>query len=180
MDLQEKIVGEKVFHEGKSYRFCTVDVELPNKKIIHRELVKHPGSVAILAVDGKNRIAMVEQYRYAVQEALWEIPAGKLDKSPGESPEDGARRELKEETGFTAADWIYLGKLYPSPGLVGELMHLFFARDLTQSKQDLDEDEFINVHWVSPDDLRERIKSGKINDGKTISTFTIAHLRGYL
>jgi ADP-ribose pyrophosphatase len=180
MDLQEKIVSEKMFHKGKSYKFYTVDVELPNKKIIQRELVKHPGSVTILAMDSKNSVAMVEQYRYAIQEALWEIPAGKLDKSPGESPEDGARRELEEETGFSAADWIYLGKQYPSPGLVGELMHMFLARNLTQSRQNLDEDEFINVHWVSLDKLWERIKSGDINDGKTIVTLTIAHLRGYI
>ncbi|GHS84739.1 ADP-ribose pyrophosphatase [Spirochaetia bacterium] len=180
MDLQEKIVGEKMFHEGKSYKFYTVDVELPNKKIIHRELVKHPGSVAILALDSQNRIVMVEQYRFAVQKTLWEIPAGKLDKISGETPAQGACRELEEETGFAADDWIYLGTQYPSPGLVGEIMHMFLARTLTPSKQNLDEDEFINVHWISPDDLRQRIKSGDINDGKTISTFTIAHLKGYI
>jgi ADP-ribose pyrophosphatase len=180
MDLQEKILREEIFNESPPFTFCGVDVELPNKKVIRRVLVKHPGSVAVLAVDDANRYAMVEQYRYAVGETLLEVPAGKLDRKTGESPEAGARRELEEETGFTADEWIPLGKMYPSPGIIDEVMYLFVARKLKKTAQNLDEDEFINLRWLTHTELSDRIAGGTIADGKTICVYTLALLRGLI
>ena len=180
MDLRETILREEIFKESPPFTFCGVDVELPNKKVIRRVLVKHPGSVAVLALDDAGRYAMVEQYRYAVGETLLEVPAGKLDRVTGENPEAGARRELEEETGFAADEWIPLGKMYPSPGIIDEVMHLFAARKLRKTKQNLDEDEFINLRWLTHQELSDRIAGGAVADSKTVCIYTLALARGLI
>ncbi|GMO48194.1 MAG: NUDIX hydrolase [Treponemataceae bacterium] len=177
MDIIEKIIKEEEFYRSEPYAFCTVDVELPNKKTKRRVLVKHPGSVVIFAVDDEKRCVMAEQYRFAVRQTLWEVPAGKLDAAAGEDPEQGARRELEEETGFIADEWIYLGKVYPTPGILDEVMHFFAAKKLHKTAQNLDDDEFINPRWITMDELSRRIADGTINDGKTITAFTLARLK---
>jgi ADP-ribose pyrophosphatase len=178
MDIHEKVIGNKILHQGKSYKFCLVEVELPNGQRLEREMVKHPGGVAVLAIDSENRCVMVEQYRYAIQETTKEIPAGKLDKIPGETPEQGGRRELEEETGISASSWFYLGKIHPSPGIMDEVLHLFLARDLREtSRQNLDDDEFINVYRVPLAELKAQIETGLINDCKTISALFLAELK---
>jgi ADP-ribose pyrophosphatase len=180
MELQEKILDEKVFYENGTYKFCSAEVELPNGQKVRREMVKHPGGVAILALDHEDRCIMVEQYRFVIRETTWEIPAGKLDKIPGETPEQGARRELEEETGLVAGEWIYLGKIYPSPGIIDEILHLFMAKKLRNSRQNLDDDEFINIHRISLAELKTRLASGSINDCKTMSALLLAGFQGHI
>jgi ADP-ribose pyrophosphatase len=180
MELQEKILDEKILYENRSYKFCSAEVELPNGQKVQREMVKHPGGVAILAFDNEDRCIMVEQYRFVIRETTWEIPAGKLDKIPGETPEQGARRELEEETGLIAGEWIYLGKIYPSPGIIDEVLHLFMARKLHNSRQSLDDDEFINIHHISLTELKTRLASGSINDCKTMSALLLAGFQGHI
>jgi ADP-ribose pyrophosphatase len=178
MDLQEKVLAEKILYESKSYKFCSIEVELPDGQKIQRDMVKHPGGVAILALDNENHCIMVEQYRFVIREITWEIPAGKLDKIPGETPEQGARRELEEETGLVADEWIYLGKIHPSPGIIDEVLHLFMARKLRYLQQNLDDDEFINIHRISLTELKTRLASGAINDCKTMSALLLAIFQG--
>ena len=119
---------------------------------------------------------MVRQYRHPISQITLEIPAGKLDKLPNETREHAAHRELREETGFTAKKMISLGYIYPSPGIIDEVLHLFLAREIEKSSQDLDDDEFIQVSWLHMDELEEKIASGEIKDIKAICAFSRARL----
>lgn len=114
------------------------------------------------------RCAMVRQYRHPIEQVTLEIPAGKLDKLPDETPEHAALRELREETGYIAQSLTSLGIVYPSPGIVDEVLHLFLARGLCKEQQELDEDEFVHCVWMSAQKLKEQILSGAITDIKTI------------
>ncbi len=176
--LEEKFLSRKVVYQGRSYEFCIDDVELPNGKNAVRELVKHPGGVAILALDADGNVLMEEQYRYAIHQVFHEIPAGKMDKIPGEEPLDAAKRELREETGRVADYWKYLGKIYPSPGIVSEVLYLYLARELHMEERELDSDEFIDVELVELGRLKEKIASGEISDCKAIAAVALAQLQG--
>ncbi len=178
LDLVEKKISSVVFGDFPPFRFTRDRVLLPNGEIREKCHVCHPGGVAVLAVDGEKRIAMVRQYRYAVGEFLDEIPAGKLDKIPGETIEHGALRELREETGMTASTLIYLGYIFPSPGIIDEKLRLFYATDLAAGEQELDEDEFINVGWWTVERLEEAIRKGEMVDVKTLCAFQMARSRG--
>jgi ADP-ribose pyrophosphatase len=123
----------------------------------------------MLPVDDKNRVLLVHQFRLPDEQKLWEIPAGRLD--PGETPLKAAKRELEEETGVKAKKWIKLSSFYASPGYVAEKMNLFLALDLTQGKQNLMDDERIEIDWFPKKRLREMIHAGKIQDAKTIVAF---------
>lgn len=180
MDLIEKRISSTVIAKIGPFEYCLDKVLLPNGEEKEKSLVRHPGGVAVLAVNGKGEIAMVRQYRYAVSQFLDEIPAGKLDKIPGETPMHGAERELREETGMVAGKLTYLGMIYPSPGIISEQLRLFFAEDLSQSSQELDDDEFLNVGWWPVAKLEECIRDGKIEDAKTICAFQIARGRGLI
>jgi len=133
---------------------------------IKRAIVQHDGSAVMLAVDDKNRILLVRQYRLPAREYLWELPAGRLDK--GEKPLQAARRELKEETGYTAKKWAKLVSYFPSPGFLSEKMHIFTAENLTKGEAEPMEDERIETKWVTAKELRKLIDSGKIMDSKTL------------
>jgi ADP-ribose pyrophosphatase len=181
MNLLEKKIGEKVFYEGTYYKYCLDKMELPNGKIVEREHIKHPGAVAVLAINDKNECIMVEQYRHAVDKILVELPGGKLDKAAGEDPKDAAQREFKEETGFLANDLIFLGEIYTMPGLVDEILYLFFTRNIQGNlKQDLDDDEFVNVRFVPISEIREKMAKGKITDSKLMSAIILAQEQGRL
>ena len=178
--LIEKQTGSQTLYTGSSYRFTLDEVILPNGKTRTREHLHHPGGVAILALDSEGRIPMVRQYRHPIAEVTLEIPAGKLDKMPGETPEHAAARELREETGMISSAIQPLGFIYPSPGVVDERLWLFLATDLSRAEQDLDDDEFIHVQWVPKEELSARIASGEITDAKGICAFTRARLLGLL
>ena len=133
---------------------------------IRRSIVRHAGSAVMMAVDAKKRILLVRQYRLPAQQAMWELPAGRLD--PGEKPLQAAKRELIEETGWRARKWKKLVTFYPSPGYVGEKMTIFLATDLTEGEAQPMEDEKIECRWFSPAEIDRMLRSGKIVDGKTM------------
>ncbi len=178
--LEEKCLARRVVYTGKSYEFFVDQVELPDGTETVREMVKHPGGVAILAIDEAGRLLMEEQYRYAIEQTFTEIPAGKMDKIPGETPEEAARRELREETGRTADNWEYLGKIYPSPGIVSEVLYLYLATGLREAERELDSDEFIAVKLVDLETVKKMIADGEISDCKTIAAVALAQMKGLI
>ncbi len=178
-ELKEKLLNREVIYDGK-YPLWMDELQMPDGRIIKREHLHHPGGVAILAADDSGKIAFVKQYRYPIEQVTEEIPAGKLDKIPDEDPIHAANRELREETGFTASEIIPMGYIYPSPGVSDEILHLFFARSLVRSQQELDDDEFINVEWIPIDEIERRIVSGEMSDTKGIVAFARAKFSGLI
>jgi ADP-ribose pyrophosphatase len=133
---------------------------------IKRAVVQHHGSAVMMAVDAKNRVLLVRQYRLPARAYLWELPAGRLD--PGESVLQAAKRELKEETGFRAKKWSRLTSFYNSPGFVAEKMTIYVAQDLEEGTATPMEDERIECRWFSMKEMRDMIRRGTIQDAKTI------------
>ncbi|MCL2392844.1 MAG: NUDIX hydrolase [Oscillospiraceae bacterium] len=166
MQFFEKQVESNTVYEG-----IIVDVRrdfavLQNGNKVQREVVVHSGGVGIVPITSDNKILMVRQYRYPMQEELLEIPAGKL--SDGEDPFECAVRELSEETGCTAGKYIDLGEIYPSPGFCKETLHIYLALDLTFGEMHLDENELLSVQAVGIDELMEMIMSNELPDAKSI------------
>ncbi len=178
MNLKEKALNSTLKFNGKMIRLYVDEVELPNGHKSVREVVRHPGASAALVLDGKSFIALERQYRYPVDEILWEIPAGKLDKS--ETPLECAKRELREETGLMAERWEELGYIYTTPGFSDEKIYLFFANDLKKGDLNLDEDEFVESKFFSKSEVEYMMTKNKIVDSKTISAFFRAEKRGFL
>jgi ADP-ribose pyrophosphatase len=164
-----KIVSSKELLKNKLFSVVDEKAVDPDGFEIHRSIVKHPGSAVMIAVDDQERVLLVEQYRLPAENKLWEIPAGRLD--PGETPLKAARRELEEETGVKAKKWMKLISFYASPGYVAEKMTLFLATQLTQGKQNLMDDERIEIKWFSRKDVRRMIHRGEIMDAKTIVAY---------
>jgi ADP-ribose pyrophosphatase len=165
--LEEKTIRSKEVFSGKIISLHLEDVELPNGKHSKREIIKHPGAVAILPITDDNKIVMVEQFRKALERTIVEIPAGKLEK--GEEPALCARRELEEETGYECASLEWLISFYTSPGFADEIVHLYVARGLVKKKDSaaLDEDEFVNIEEVTLAEAVQYIRDQKIYDAKT-------------
>lgn len=174
--MTERRLGSREIFRGRVVSLHVDDVSLPNGHTSVREVIDHPGGVCILALDRENRAAVVRQYRYVFSRVMTELPAGK--REPGEAPEMTARRELAEEVGATAADWVDLGALIPSPGCYGETLYLYLARDLSFGAQHPDEDEFLDVEWVPLEDLAARCLSGEIQDAKTVVAVLKARAMG--
>jgi ADP-ribose pyrophosphatase len=133
---------------------------------IKRGIVQHRGSAVMMAVDDRDRILLVRQYRLPARDYLWELPAGRLDE--GETPLEAARRELIEETGCRAAHWKELVSFFPSPGYVAEKMTIFLATELTEGEATPMDDERIETRWFEAREIGERIASGEILDAKTM------------
>lgn len=166
--VPERTLTQKSIFQGKVVTLRVDEVLLQDGRVGRREVVEHPGAVGILAIERSaegSGIVLVEQYRYAVGEFLWEIPAGTL--KPGEDPLECAKRELREETGYTAEKWDYLIGFYTTPGFTSERMHLFLARGLAAGPQEADGDEFLSVRLVPLDRALEMLRSGQIRDAKT-------------
>ena len=141
-------------------------MKLPNGRVSRRDVVRHHGAVAIVALTESGKIALVRQYRTALDRVTVEIPAGKLE--PGEDPLDCAKRELKEETGFVAGRIAYLTTIASSCGFSDELIHLYLATQLSFEGATPDEDEFLNVDLVDVQELVDAVLDGKIEDAKTV------------
>jgi ADP-ribose pyrophosphatase len=133
---------------------------------IQRSVVRHAGSAVMMAVDERKRILLVRQYRLPAEKYLWELPAGKLD--PGEKPLQAARRELAEETGYRARKWAKLASFFVSPGYVAERMTIYLATELTSGQATPMDDERIEARWFTSKEIAEMIRTGKIEDAKTI------------
>jgi len=168
----EKELKREYKFEGRILNLRVDTVEMPDGSEAMREVVEHNGGVAVVAVDEKDRVYLVRQYRRPLDRDLLEIPAGKLDK--GEDHRIGAIRELKEETGLTAGSLLYLSGTAASPGYTSEIIHLYLATDLTRGEAQLDEGEFLNLEIYTLDQTIEMIKKGEIVDGKTINALLLA------
>ncbi len=165
--FEEKSLSSNQIYNGKVISLKVDDVLLPNGKESKREIVNHPGAVAIIAITAEGKLVLVEQYRKALERSIVEIPAGKLE--PGEKPELTARRELEEETGYGCHELKYLQTFATSPGFADEVIHLFVAQDLykIEEKADLDEDEFVELLEVTVEEAEVMVKEQKIFDAKT-------------
>lgn len=153
-------------YDGRVLALDVDEVEEPGGVRATREVVRHAGSVATLAVHEDGRVVLVRQYRHAVRAAVWELPAGRRD--PRESPEAGARRELEEETGLRAAAMEPISVFYTTPGFCDEVMHLFRATGLLQGEARPEEDERIEVRSLPLEAAQEMIERGEIREGKTL------------
>ena len=146
-------------------------VETAGGNLAGREIVEHPGAVAVVATDGEGRVLLVRQWRHAIGKALWEIPAGTLDR--GEDPEAAARRELSEETGYTAQLWERIGSGPAAPGYSAEILHLFSARKLTPGEAHTDPDEHVVAQLFTAAETT-RLIDGDGVDLKTIAGLALA------
>jgi ADP-ribose pyrophosphatase len=166
---QAKVLSSREVFRGPVFGVTTDEVEEPGGIRARRDIVHHPGSVVILAVDEAvpPRILLERQYRHAAQEYLWELPAGRIDR--GEAELVAAKRELLEETGFTASHWQRMFKCYVSPGFMDETMALYLARDLKAGEPQPEADEVIRRRMVALPDALRMVQNGTIHDGKTIS-----------
>ena len=164
----EEIYNGKIFHVSID-RICEGGIEY------EREIVAHDGSAVIVPVFPNKTVALVKQYRHAAGKYLWEIPAGSLEKD--ENPETGARRELEEEVGVTAGKLELLSEFYVSPGFLSEKMFVFLATDLTETVQNLEDDELIEIERFTFNRAFEMIRSNEIEDAKTIVGLMMAGAR---
>ncbi len=169
----EQTIGEETIYRGKLLTIRKDRVRLPNGRETVREVVVHPGAVAIVPLLLDGRVILVRQYRYAAGRALLEIPAGTLDQ-PGESPAAAAARELAEETGYTATDYRELAAFFTAPGFCTEKITVYLATGLTHGAQDQMEDEDIALEIVPLADAPALIASGDIADAKTIAGLLLA------
>lgn len=161
-----KIVSSREILKNKLFTITDEVAVDPDGFEIHRNIVRHPGSAVMMAIDENRKVLLVRQFRLPAQQELWELPAGRLD--PGEDALEAAKRELREETGYTAAQWKKLTSFWPSPGYVGEKMDIFLATHLTEGQQQLMDDERIKIRWFNPEELAAMIETGQIQDAKTL------------
>jgi ADP-ribose pyrophosphatase len=159
-------MGRRVIYEGRRVRLALEAVPRRAGGTVEKEVVEHPGAVVLLPLLPGDRVCLVRNDRFAVGETLLELPAGTLE--PGEPPEAAARRELAEETGYTAAACRLLTTFFPSPGVLTERMHLFLMEGLTPGEQCLDETERIEPVVLPWPQAVRRALSGEIRDGKTL------------
>ncbi|WP_288738226.1 NUDIX domain-containing protein [uncultured Enorma sp.] len=165
-DLHEEVISQETAWSGRIFDVECLEVKLPNGHVSRRDVVRHHGAVAIVALTESGKIALVRQYRTALDRVTVEIPAGKLE--PGEDPLDCAKRELKEETGFVPGRIAYLTTIASSCGFSDELIHLYLATQLSFEGANPDEDEFLNVDLVDVQELVDAVLDGKIEDAKTV------------
>ena len=174
--LKETTLDSRLAYDGLFLKVFSDEVQLPNQKLANREFIKHPGAVAIVPLFDDNSVLLERQYRYPMHQAILEIPAGKLEF--GEDPLLCAKRELKEETGYEAKEWIFLGKIHPVISYSTEFIDIYLAKGLVEGQATLDDEEFLDIFRATLPEISEWIKKGSITDVKTI----ISHywLKDYL
>jgi len=167
---QARVLASKVIFRGPVFYVSSDRVKEPGGIVARRDIIRHPGSVVILAADNSRpqlRVLLARQYRYAARRRLWELPAGRID--PGEKPLAAARRELLEETGFTARRWKRALFFYSSPGFLDETMAIYLATGLTPGQAQPEEDELIQKRLFPLPDALRMVTNGRIEDGKTVA-----------
>jgi len=175
--MEEKTTATRRIYDGRVIHLDVLDVVLPNGQTSMREIVRHPGAVAVVPLDAEKNVLMVRQFRMAAGKVMLEIPAGTL--KPGEDPALCADRELQEEIGHRAANMEPLGAFYVAPGYTTERIFLFLATGLVEARLPMDEDEFIEVEHVPLTEAVRLVTSGEIDDGKTINgILRVARLYG--
>ncbi len=167
MDYKEIVKHTSQIYNGKIIKVINHTVECPNGMEAQREIVCHPGGVAVVPIDQNGYVYMARQYRIAYDRMMLEVPAGKLDI--GENPDIAAQRELKEETGLVADKLVFMGHFYPSVGFCNEDLRIYLATGLKQGNANPDEDEFVLVEKIHIDTLINMIMDNQISDGKTIA-----------
>ena len=173
-DLQETTVESELVYQGLFLKVRRDKARLPDGSIHGREWVVHPGASAILALADDGRVLIERQFRYAMQQVYVEIPAGKID--PGETPLQTARRELLEETGYTAKQWALLTRIHPAIGFTNEIIDIFVARELgARETRNLDHGELLEIDWVSVGWLVDELRAGRLPDVKT--QISVMHLQ---
>ncbi len=167
MEIKKEIrTATKTIYEGNILKLYRDEVEFPNKHKSAREVVEHSGGVSVLAENEEGKILLIKQYRYPVDEVIYEIPAGKLEVD--EEIEECARRELREETGYTAEKLSKLFEFFPTPGYSTETIYIYQAENLKFVGRDLEEGEYIEVVPKTKAELKELMQAGKIKDSKTL------------
>lgn len=175
MHLKENCISSKLIYDGRIVKLFEDEIELPNGAPAKREYIRHVGAVCVLPLTDNGEVVLERQFRYPFGKVLVEIPAGKLNDA-SEDPLAAALRELREETGIVPSSMTYLGDFIGSPAILGERVGMFLARGLSFSKQQLDEDEFLEVFTMPLQEIVERVLSGEIADGKTQAAVLKAHI----
>lgn len=165
--LTEQKLSSKEIYDGALLHVFSDDVRLPNGNKSVREWIKHPGAAAVVPLFADGDVMLIKQFRYPLRKVFYEVPAGKIDS--GESPENTAHRELKEETGIIFDKLTSLGEFHPSIGYTDEVIHLYVAQNVEQAHSKVDEDEFIIPEKLPFEEAVEMVYSGDITDGKTIA-----------
>lgn len=173
MEFYETTLSSKQMFSGNLLKLRVDEVLLPNGRKSAREIVEHPGAVAVVAITENDEVLMVRQYRKAIERELLEIPAGKLEE--GESREVCVERELMEETGYFPNELTYLTSFYTSPGFSNEILHLFIAKNLIKKSRDADFDEYLQAEKVPFEEAINKIRTGEIVDSKTITGLLLAY-----
>lgn len=171
------VAGSETLHVGRVTALRADQVVMPSGGIATREVVEHPGAVAIVPLDGERRVVLIHQYRHPLGRALWELPAGLLDAA-GEEPVETARRELAEEVGIAATDWSVLLEVAASPGFSDESVRVFLARGLSGVARPAgadDEEADLEIHRVPLDEAVRRVLSGEIVNSSTAAGLLAAH-----
>ena len=163
------LLSRRVLHEGRIGSFGIDRVELPSGRHTTLEVLRHPGAAAAVVFIGPDTIVLLRQYRHAAGGWLWEIPAGRLDPGERDRPERCAHRELKEETGCTAATMRPLLSIVTTPGFSDEVIHLFQATGLTRGAHAREPDEFMELHELPMSEIRKMIQDNEITDAKTLA-----------
>jgi ADP-ribose pyrophosphatase len=169
-DKRLKVLRSKVVYQAPVFYVTSEQVKEPSGVKVRRDVIRHPGSVVIMALDefkAEARVLLIKQYRYAAGDEIWEFPAGRID--PGDTPLSGAKRELAEETGYKAREWKRALFFYSSPGFLDETMSVFLARDLVKGKAKPEDDEFITASLVPISKAVRMVMDGEIQDAKTIA-----------
>lgn len=174
MEFMEDTLTKNKLYQGKIITLETQEVLLADGKQAFREIVRHPGGVCILARDEKDRILLVRQFRKPMEEAYLELPAGKLETHL--TPEENAKKELEEETGYRCGSLVYLGAYASSPGYSDEMIHLYHAQELTPGVKGGDEDEFIDLIRLTDEEFVKGLRLGVIKDLKTVAAYTLSKL----
>jgi ADP-ribose pyrophosphatase len=177
-DLTEKTIAQEQIYSGRIIDLVIEEVVLPDGKTGKREIIKHPGAVAIIAMTNENKILMVRQYRKALNRTIVEIPAGKLEK--GEDPLECAKRELEEETGYKTDKLQHVISFYTSPGFADEIVHLYFTDKLEQGTVATDEDEFVELMELTIAEAEGLVQTHEIYDAKTAYAVQFLKLKAML
>lgn len=170
MDLEEKKIKGEIVFKGHLLEVHKDEIICPNGNKAYREYIdKIPASAVLAKID--NKFIFEKQYRYPYHDILIEVPAGKCDEN--EDPKNTALRELEEETGFKANNIKFLGKCFPSVAYTNEVINLYYATDLIKTHTHLDENEFVEVFYLTEEEIIEKIKKGEISDAKTVQIFAL-------
>jgi ADP-ribose pyrophosphatase len=164
--VNPKVLNNKKIYQGKIIDLAVDTVRFPEQSV-DMEWIKHPGGAAVVPLLPDGSVVLIKQYRYVINDTIWEIPAGRLEK--GESPHDCAFRELEEEVGYKATEVTKLTEIYSAPAYCTEVIYLFLATGLMPGKQRLDDDEFIEIVTLPLDEAVAMVEEGNITDAKTVA-----------